>query len=69
MADMILLCYLLGAANNFLVVGLCEMGFMNFVSQSTGRTADGKRYVSSSSASESRSSSARRVKEVGGILL
>lgn len=69
MADMILLCYLLGAANNFLVVGLCKMGFTNFVSQSTEKTADVKHYISSSSASESRSSSARIVKEVGGILL
>lgn len=69
MAEIILFCYLLGTANNFLVVGLCKMGFTNFVSQVTGRTADAKRCVSSSSAPESLSSAARIVKKVGGILL
>lgn len=63
MAERFPFCYLLGTANNFLVVGLCKMGFMNFVSQVTGRT-DAKCCVSSSSAPESMSSSARMVKKL-----
>lgn len=59
MAEMIPFCYLLGTASNFLVVGLCKVGFTNFVSQVTGRTADVKCCVSSSSAPESMSSSAK----------
>jgi len=69
MAEMIPFCYLLGTANNFLVVRLCEMEFANFVSQVTGRTAEAKCCVSSSSAPESMNSSATMVKKVGGILL
>lgn len=35
MGEMIPFCYLLGTVNNFLVVGFCQMGFANFVSQVT----------------------------------
>lgn len=77
MTEMILFCYLLGTANNSIAVGLHKMGFANFVSQVTGRTADAEHCVSSSSTPESPSFSARIVfvvlkkkkKKVGGILL
>lgn len=56
MTEMIPFCYLLGTANNFTAVGLHKMGFANFVSQVTGRTADAEHCVSSSSTPESLSS-------------
>lgn len=63
MAEIIPFCYSLGNANSFLVVELCKMGFTNFVSQVTGKTADAKSCVSSSSAPESMRSSPRIVKK------
>lgn len=69
MAEIIPFFYSLGNANNFLVVGLCKMGFTNFVGQVTGKTADAESCVSSTSAPESMRSSPRIVKKVGCILL